>query len=125
MKQAVVTMCRKDSDKFQSQYKGSIGWFNLDHNFLRRNFYTLEPDFYDKQYEKDIEDVDMEPYKTFLVPFYYTKLNLFIRNDPVKNKEKKQLMMMKKNLRVWDHQVIRKIGKGESFGTNLWRNQIT
>ena len=29
----------------------------------------------------------MEPYKTFLVPFDYTKLNLFMRNDSVKNKE--------------------------------------
>ena len=30
----------------------------------------------------------MEPYKTFYVPFDSTKLNLFIRNDPVKNREK-------------------------------------
>ena len=29
----------------------------------------------------------MEPYNKFLVPFYFTKLNLFICNDPVKNKE--------------------------------------
>ena len=31
----------------------------------------------------------MEPYKTFLAPFYSTKLNIFIRNDSFKNKGKK------------------------------------
>ena len=46
MKEAVVTIDRKDSDKFKGQSKGSTGWFNLDHQFLRRNFSTLEPDFY-------------------------------------------------------------------------------
>ena len=30
----------------------------------------------------------MEPYKTFLVPFDTTKLNLFMRNNAVKNREK-------------------------------------
>ena len=28
----------------------------------------------------------MEPYKTFLVPFDYTKLNPFMRNDSLKKK---------------------------------------
>ena len=34
-KKAVVTIRRKDSDKFEGQYKGSTGWFNLDHEFLK------------------------------------------------------------------------------------------
>ena len=46
MKEAVVTTRRKDSDKFEGQYKGSTGWFNLDNEFLKGKTYTLEPDFY-------------------------------------------------------------------------------
>ena len=46
MKEAVVTIRRKDSDNFEGQYKGSTGCFNLDREFLRRNFYTHEPDLY-------------------------------------------------------------------------------
>ena len=37
-----------------------------------------------KLYEKDIEGQDMEPYKTFFVPFDFNKLNLNNINDPVK-----------------------------------------
>ena len=33
MKEALVTIRRKDSDKFEGQYKLSTGWFNLDHEF--------------------------------------------------------------------------------------------
>ena len=33
MKEAVVTICRKDLYNFEGQSKGSIGWFNLDHEF--------------------------------------------------------------------------------------------
>ena len=73
MKQAVVTMRRKDLDHFQGRSKVSTGWFNIDHEFLKRKFSTLEPDFYLKQYEKGIEGQDMEPYKTFLVLFDSTK----------------------------------------------------
>ena len=47
----------------------------------------------------------MEQYKKFLVPFDSTKLNLFICNDTVKKKKKKQVMM-KKDLIIWNHQVI-------------------
>ena len=60
-KQAVVVIYRKDSDKFEGHSKGSTGWFNLDHEFLKRKISTLEPNFYDKIYEKDIEGLDMEP----------------------------------------------------------------
>ena len=31
IKESVVTIRRKDSDNFESQSKGSTGWFNLDH----------------------------------------------------------------------------------------------
>ena len=32
MKEVVVTIRRKDSDKFEGQSKASIGWFNLGHD---------------------------------------------------------------------------------------------
>ena len=34
MKEAVVTIRRKDSDKFEDKSKGSIGWFNIYHEFF-------------------------------------------------------------------------------------------
>ena len=46
MKEAVVTIPGKDSDKFGCQSKGSTGWFNLDHEFLKRKFSKLELDFF-------------------------------------------------------------------------------
>ena len=46
MKEAVVTIRRKDSDKFEGQSKGYTVWFDLDHEFVTRNFSKLEPDFY-------------------------------------------------------------------------------
>ena len=46
MKEAVVTICRKDSDKFEGKSKGYTGWFNLDCETLKRKIFTLEPDFY-------------------------------------------------------------------------------
>ena len=33
MKEAVVTIRRKDLDNFEGQSKGSTGWFNIDHEF--------------------------------------------------------------------------------------------
>ena len=44
---------------------------------------TLEPDFYIFFNKKDIEGQDMEPYKTCVVPFGTTKLNLLMLNDSV------------------------------------------
>ena len=83
MKEAVVTIRRNYSDNFEGQSKGSTGWFNLDHKFLKRKFSTLEPDLYNKNDENYIEGQDMEPYKKFLVPFDYTRLNHFMRNYSV------------------------------------------
>ena len=89
MKEAVVTIRGKDSDNFKAQSKKSTSWFNLKHKFFKRKFLTLEPDFYKNIYERDIESQDMEPYKTFVVTFDNTKLNLFIHNDPLTlNREK-------------------------------------
>ena len=38
----------KDLDTFQGQSIRSTGWFNTDHEWLERKFFTLEPDFYKK-----------------------------------------------------------------------------
>ena len=46
MKEAVVTIRRKDLDNFEGSSKGSTGWFDIDNDFLRGKFSTLEPDFY-------------------------------------------------------------------------------
>ena len=46
MKDAVFAIHGTDSDKFEGQSKGSTGWFNIDHEFLKRKFFTLETDFY-------------------------------------------------------------------------------
>ena len=41
IKEAVVTIRRKDSDKFEGHSKGSTGWFNLDHELKKKKvFYT-------------------------------------------------------------------------------------
>ena len=50
-------------------------------------------------HEKDIEGQYMEPYKTFLVPFGSTKLNIFMRKNSVKNREKPKRVIMKKHPR--------------------------
>ena len=33
MKESVVTIRRKNLDKFEGQSKGSTGWFNIDNEF--------------------------------------------------------------------------------------------
>ena len=40
MKEAVIKICGKDSDKFEGRSKGSTVWFNIDHEFLKRKLYT-------------------------------------------------------------------------------------
>ena len=70
-------------DNFEGQSIGSTGWFNLDREWFKRNFSTLETDFYLKKIEKYIEGQDIEAYKSFVVPFDYTKLNLSMRNESV------------------------------------------
>ena len=46
MKQEVFTIRNKDSDKFEGKSKGSTGWFNIDHVFLKRKVSTIEQYFY-------------------------------------------------------------------------------
>ena len=86
MKEAVVTICGKDLDKFEGQSIGSTSWFNLDREFLKK-FSTLEPDFYEKLFERGIAGQDIEPYKMFVVPFDTNKLNRLMRNEPVTTNE--------------------------------------
>ena len=76
MKEAVAKIRRKDLNKFEGKSNGSTCWYNIDHEFLKKSIFTLEPDFYNFFYEMDIEGQDMEPYKTFVVPFDNNKLNL-------------------------------------------------
>ena len=45
MKEAVVTIRRKDSDKFEGQSKGSTVCLNIDREFFKRKFSTLGPEF--------------------------------------------------------------------------------
>ena len=63
------------------QSTASTGWFNLDYEWLKRKFSTLEPDLYKKLFEKNIERQYIKTYKTFAVPLDDSKLNLSIRND--------------------------------------------
>ena len=77
----MVTICRNDFDNFQGQYTASTGLFNLDNEWLKRKFSTLEPDFYKKLFENNIEGQYIKTYKTFVVPLYNTKLNLSMCND--------------------------------------------
>ena len=46
MKEAVVTIYRKDLDNFEGRSKVSTGWFNLDNEFSKNNFSTLKLNFY-------------------------------------------------------------------------------
>ena len=89
MEEPVHTIHRKCWDNFQGQYTGSTGWINLDHEWLKIKFSTLEPDFYKRLFEKDIEGQDIDTYKTFVLQFDNNKLNLSMHNDSVKtNREK-------------------------------------
>ena len=40
MKESVVIIYRKDSDKFKGRSKGSTGWFNIEIEFLKIKLYT-------------------------------------------------------------------------------------
>ena len=49
MKESVVTIRSKDSDKFEGESKGYTAWLNLVNDFFLI-FSKLEPDFYKKYY---------------------------------------------------------------------------
>ena len=107
MKEAVVTIRRKDLDKFYGQSKGYTGWFNLDSEFLKICFSTIKLDFYKNIYENDIEGQDMEPYETFFVPFDSTKLNLNNINNPVKNRASSSERKKKQRRKLWHQSVVK------------------
>ena len=65
MKEAMIRICRKDSDNFEGHSKGYTLCFNLDNEFLKGKFSTIEVELYEKLYKKDIKGLDMEPSKTF------------------------------------------------------------
>ena len=91
MKEPVYTTRINYLDKFQGQSTVSTGWLNIYQKWLKRKFSILKPDFYKKPFEKYIEGQDIETYKTFVIPFDNTKVNLSMRNDSVTlNKEKKK-----------------------------------
>ena len=70
-KEAVVTIRRMDSDKFECQSKGYIGWFNLDHESLKRNFSTIEPDFYNFLIKRLLKAKTLNRIKHFCTVWLY------------------------------------------------------
>ena len=92
MEEPVVTICRKGLDNFQRQSASSKGSFNLDHEWLKIKFSTLETDFYKTIFENNIEGQDIETFKNFVVPLNNTKLNLLVRNDSVTLYKKKKIV---------------------------------
>ena len=68
MKQAVNTICRKGLDQFQGQSSRSKVWFKLDiGGFII--FSKSHSELYKELFKNNIEDQDMEVYKTFTVLF--------------------------------------------------------
>ena len=63
MEEPVHAIYRKGLDKFQWHSTGWTGWFKLNNENLKRKFSTLEPNFYKRIFEKDIEGQDIEKYK--------------------------------------------------------------
>ena len=86
-KESVVKICRNDLDNFEGQSKVSTGWLNTDHD--KKSFIHLNRNSI-KNFMKRILKVKIWSHINFFVlPFYTTKLNLFMRNDSVTiNKEK-------------------------------------
>ena len=46
MKEAVITICRKDLDKFEGQSKVSTGWFKLDSELKKTKKSTIHSELY-------------------------------------------------------------------------------
>ena len=94
IKEAVFMICRKNLDNFQDQSTGSTDWFNIDCEWLKEMYYTLEPDFYFYK-KKNIEGEDIEPYKIFVVSFDNTKFKekiyLPMPNDSVTPNKRKNI----------------------------------
>ena len=75
MKEAVVTIRKKYSDKFEGQSKGSTVWFNIDHEFLRKIYLHLNQTPIKKIMKRILMVKKWNPIKQFFVPFEkeYTK----------------------------------------------------
>ena len=82
MKKAVVTICRKGLDKFEGQYKGSIGQFKIDSGFLKTTFSTINSEFQNELFEKNIDDQDTGIYTAFIVPFDRESINTKYKKGP-------------------------------------------
>ena len=82
-------------------------------------FSTLEPDFCRKLYEKDIEVIDMEPYKTCFVPFDSTKSELNNINNPVKYRASPSDKKKNQRRKLW-HQFVEK----SHYPKNLSRHKM-
>ena len=62
---------------------------NLDHKWLKRKFSIIEPDFYKKRFENNIEGQDIKTYENFVIPIGITTVNISMRNYLLApNKEK-------------------------------------
>ena len=70
----------KEKDKtkiynFQGKSARTKHWFNLDHEWLKENFMTREPDFYKKLYDNTFRGDTTHDYKTFGVPIVNARMN--------------------------------------------------
>ena len=70
----VVIISRRESDNksekwktkkynFQGKSERSRRWFDLDHEWLKENFMTREPDFYGKLYQTKFRGDDTKNFK--------------------------------------------------------------
>ena len=100
--------------QFQGQSARLTRQFNLDNQWSEGKFYTREPDFYKLIYKINTEGQEMETYQIFVVLMGNTKiteeLDLQTCNDSVtpniNGKKQGMIWMMKKLLRIQNHQVI-------------------
>ena len=67
MEEPVHTIHRKGLDKFQGQSTASTGWFNLDHEWLKRTFLHLNRVSIKNLFENNIEGQDIKTYKNFVL----------------------------------------------------------
>ena len=74
--------------KFQSQYVRSQLWFDLDLDWVDRNFSTREPNFYKKLFQSHGDTQDDISFKTFQVPIgneKYVRSFKFQNDAPILN----------------------------------------
>ena len=89
MEEPVLMISKKGVDNYYGKSKASTGLFNLDHEWFKIKFSTLEPDIWIETFENIIEGQDIRTYKIFVVPLDNTKVNLSMHNDSVIPNKKK------------------------------------